>query len=67
LPNNKNNKNLNFYSKIENFNISLEDDENYYVVIFTPKQLKGANTLGGGVKYKIDKRNHIIVEKIFSQ
>jgi hypothetical protein len=56
-----------FYSKIENFNISIEDNENCYTITFSPKQTKKFKILGHGVKYKLNKRDYIILEKIFSQ
>jgi hypothetical protein len=56
-----------FYSKIENFSISLKEEGKYYVIIFTPISVKEFSILGGGVKYKIDKHTYRIVGKIFFQ
>ena len=56
-----------FYSKIENFNISIEDNEDCYTITFSPKQTKNFKILGHGVRYKLNKRDYIIVEKVFYQ
>jgi hypothetical protein len=56
-----------FYSKIENFKITIEDNEDCYTITFSPKQTKKFKILGHGASYKINKRDYIILEKVFSQ
>jgi hypothetical protein len=65
--NTPNEKVYSFYSKIENFSISVKEEEKYYMITFTPIFVKEFSILGGGGTYKIDKHTYRIVEKVFFQ
>ena len=51
-----------FLSKIENYQIILQEVDDNYVVIFTPSKYEGRTLRGGGAKYKLSKKTFRIID-----
>lgn len=65
----KSNTNLSdFLSKIENYDIHIEQKENDFVVTFGPTVRNNApDIFGGGARYVIDSKDFIIKEKVYTK
>lgn len=57
-----------FLSKIENYDVHIEQKENYFIVTFGPTMRNNApDIFGGGARYLIDSKRFIIKEKIYTK
>lgn len=55
-----------FLSKIENYDIHIEQKENDFIVTFGPTMRNNApDIFGGGARYVIDSKSFVIKEKIY--
>jgi hypothetical protein len=53
-----------FLSKIESYQIILQETGDSYVVTFTPNDYEGHTLRGGGAKYKLSKKDFRIIDVI---
>lgn len=53
-----------FLSKIESYQIVLQEAGDSYVVTFTPNDYEGSTLRGGGAKYKISKKDFRIIDVV---
>jgi hypothetical protein len=60
-----NNETLLYFSRIENFTITLNQNGDFYEIEFMPKLHEKYIIAGGGGKYLINKKNFSIHERIF--
>lgn len=52
----------NFLSRIENYDVQVEVEENSYTFIFIPKPYKGSRLNGGGAFYKIRRNDYKLLD-----
>ena len=53
-----------YLANIENYQITLQGDEGYYVVTFSPKRYKGQTLRGGGAQYKIARKDFRVIDVV---
>lgn len=50
------------FKKIENYSIKIIEKRNDYLVIFTPKSIKGMRVFGDGAEYLINKKDYRVIK-----
>lgn len=53
-----------FLAKVGNYEITLREEIDFYVVTFAPKRYMGQTLRGGGAEYKIDKKDFRVIDVV---